>query len=262
MTLFDTFEASGILMALNKQSSEFKSYKSEFEQINESSRDKIVDFFTRAHWHYDVDETRIKDRKVTRLVSIPNPKIFVFENLLSEEECDHLLALSIDSLEISGTVDYETGEDVTSSVRTSQSTYFDHGHDAVITAIEERISQLLDYPAERAESIHIARYGVGQEYKAHHDYFDASEPGTAIHLEGWGQRFATVLMYLNDVEEGGSTAFPELGLDFMPKKGNAVVFFYSDAFGNVDDRCLHAGTPVIAGEKWIATKWLRLWNTY
>jgi len=49
------------------------------------------------------------------------------------------------------------------------------------------------------------RYQIGQEYKAHHDYFDEQ---TAKRLGSPGNRIATALMYLSDVEEGGETYFP------------------------------------------------------
>jgi len=72
-----------------------------------------------------------------------------------------------------------------------------------------------------------------------------------------GQRVATLVMYLNDVEAGGSTVFPSIGLDVLPRKGSAVYFAYTSDAGETDPRTLHGGSPVTAGEKWIATKWLR-----
>jgi putative prolyl 4-hydroxylase alpha subunit len=72
-----------------------------------------------------------------------------------------------------------------------------------------------------------------------------------------GQRIGTVVMYLNDVPEGGETAFPDIGFSAKPIKGSAVYFEYQNADGQLDYRCLHAGMPVIRGDKWIMTKWLR-----
>jgi prolyl 4-hydroxylase len=64
-------------------------------------------------------------------------------------------------------------------------------------------------------------------------------------------------MYLNDVEEGGDTCFPSLGLTVTPRKGSAVYFeyFYNDH--RLNELTLHAGSPVAAGEKWVATQWIR-----
>lgn len=68
---------------------------------------------------------------------------------------------------------------------------------------------------------------------------------------------ATVIMYLSDVEQGGTTSFPKLGLHFAPKKGCALFFANADESGTPDLQSWHAGEPVERGVKWIATKWLR-----
>jgi prolyl 4-hydroxylase len=75
------------------------------------------------------------------------------------------------------------------------------------------------------------------------------EPVTKI----GGQRIASVVMYLNTPEEGGGTAFPEVGVTVTARRGSAAYFAYEAG----DRKSLHAGLPVIRGEKWIATKWLR-----
>jgi prolyl 4-hydroxylase len=40
-----------------------------------------------------------------------------------------------------------------------------------------------------------------------------------------------------------------------PIKGNAVFFSYDRP--HAVTRTLHGGAPVVEGEKWVATKWLR-----
>ena len=74
-----------------------------------------------------------------------------------------------------------------------------------------------------------------------------------MHLHG--QRLATVILYLNEPEQGGDTAFVDRDLRVTPTKGNAVFFSYLSA--DASSKTLHAGLPVLAGEKWIANKWLR-----
>jgi prolyl 4-hydroxylase len=68
---------------------------------------------------------------------------------------------------------------------------------------------------------------------------------------------STLIAYLNDVEQGGETVFPKLGLAVIPQRGNAVYFEYCNSRGQVDHATLHGGNPVISGEKWLATKWMR-----
>ena len=74
-------------------------------------------------------------------------------------------------------------------------------------------------------------------------------------LANGGQRVATVVMYLNTPECGGATTFPDAHFEAAAIKGNAVFFSYDRA--HPASRSLHGGAPVVAGEKWIATKWLR-----
>ena len=62
-------------------------------------------------------------------------------------------------------------------------------------------------------------------------------------------------MYLSEPEKGGGTVFPDVHLEVAPKRGNAVFFSYERPHPST--KTLHGGAPVLAGEKWIATKWLR-----
>jgi hypothetical protein len=64
-------------------------------------------------------------------------------------------------------------------------------------------------------------------------------------------------VYLNDVQEGGETVFPDRDVTVRPKRGRAVMFRNLLADGSPDVHSLHAGMPVLAGEKWLATSWIR-----
>ena len=125
----------------------------------------------------------------------------------------------------------------------------------MVAAIEARIARLLGWPLENGEGLQVLRYGPGAEYKPHYDYFDPAEPGTASILARGGQRVATLIMYLQEPDQGGATVFPDLRLQVVPRRGSAVFFSYSQA--HPCSQSLHGGMPVLAGEKWIATKWLR-----
>jgi prolyl 4-hydroxylase len=197
------------------------------------------------------------DRAVEMLFVIESPRVVLFGNLLSDEECDLLVSLSRDKLQRSSVVNASTGAYDIHPHRTSSGTYFKRGENELLQTIERRISDLVDCPLEQGEPIQILCYEPGGEYRPHYDYFDPAHPGNREVLAQGGQRIATLIMYLNDVTRGGSTVFPEIGLDVLPRKGHAVYFAYCDDAGVLDVRTLHGGSPVQSGEKWIATKWFR-----
>lgn len=197
------------------------------------------------------------DREVSMLFALAAPRVILFGNLLAPEECDQLIELSRGKLARSSVVNADTGSYDVHPHRTSAGTHFARGENELIRRIEARIAELVEIPIERGEPLQILHYQPGGEYKPHYDYFDPAQPGNEIVLRQGGQRVATLVMYLNDVEAGGSTVFPEIGLDVLPRRGNAVYFAYTTEQGQLDARSLHGGNPVTEGEKWIATKWFR-----
>ncbi len=197
------------------------------------------------------------DHAVEMLFVIASPRVVLFGNLLSEDECELLIEQSRSKLQRSSVVNASTGAYDVHPHRTSAGTHFKRLENELISRIERRISELVDCPLERGEPIQVLHYQPGGEYKPHYDYFDPALPGNRDVLAQGGQRIATLIMYLNDVAVGGSTVFPEIGLDVLPRRGHAVYFAYCDDDGALDARTLHGGSPVTGGEKWIATKWFR-----
>ncbi len=197
------------------------------------------------------------DRKVHLLFAMNSPRVVLFGDLLDTAECDALVEASRGKLERSTVLNPATGERDVELARTSSGTFFRRGEHPLVTVIEQRIAELTGHPVAHGEPLQILHYLPGAEYKPHYDWFDPDQPGNQAVLAQGGQRVATVVMYLNDVEAGGSTVFPQVGLDVLPRKGNAVFFAYKNPGEAPDARSLHGGTPVAAGEKWIATKWIR-----
>ncbi len=195
------------------------------------------------------------DRRVSVLSSVSNPHIVVFGNVLSDEECDALIAAAKPRMNRSLTVATKTGGEELNSDRTSNGMFFRRDENDVVKTLEARLAALVNWPVENGEGLQILHYRPGTEYKPHYDYFDPNEPGTPTILKRGGQRVATIIMYLSEPEKGGGTTFPDVQLEVAPKRGNAVFFSYDRA--HPSSKSLHGGAPVIAGEKWIATKWLR-----
>ena len=161
--------------------------------------------------------------------------------------CDHLINVGAPQLAPAAVLDPE-GAHAHSVMRTSYNTYFKLSmYDSITAAIWARFSVLAGLPAEHAEPLVVQRYRVGQEYKQHRDYYSDKKHTS--------QRMVTVFAYLNDVEAGGNTAFPVLGVSVRPERGKAVKFVNCDPTGKPNPDTLHAGLPVIRGEKWLATLW-------
>jgi prolyl 4-hydroxylase len=198
----------------------------------------------------------VGDREVRVLLAMRDPRIVLFADFLSGEECDALISAARSQLRNSTVVDNETGRDsVLDNVRTSDGMFFQTGENELVRRIERRIAHLVNWPVERGEGMQVLHYRVGAEYRPHFDFFPPDARGTPAILQRGGQRLATVLMYLNEPACGGGTAFPEIGVTVAAHRGQALFFSYGDP--HPDTKTLHAGQPVLAGEKWLATKWLR-----
>jgi prolyl 4-hydroxylase len=195
------------------------------------------------------------DRQVCVLQAMYKPRVVVFGGLLSDQECAELIALAAPRMARSLTVETKSGGEEINADRTSNGMFFQRGESELIRRIEARIARLVNWPEENGEGLQVLHYRPGTEYKPHYDYFDPQEPGTPTILKRGGQRVGTLIMYLGEPEKGGGTSFPEVHLEVAPKRGNAVFFSYDRP--HPATHSLHGGTPVLAGEKWIATKWLR-----
>ncbi|CAK8561885.1 unnamed protein product [Lathyrus sativus] len=200
------------------------------------------------------------------------PRAFLHHNFLTKEECEHIIRISKPSMSKSSVVDNETGKSFDSSVRTSSGTFLRRGHDKIVRNIEKRIADFTHIPVEHGEPLQVLRYKVGQEYVPHYDYF-----ADKYNTRNGGNRMATMLMYLSDVEEGGETVFPNAkgdvssvpwwnelsdcgkeGLSVKPKMGDAILFWSMKPNTTLDPTSLHGACPVIKGDKWSSAKWMRV----
>ena len=195
------------------------------------------------------------DRRVRVLQTMQSPRLVVFGELLSIDECETLIADARRRLARSLTVETRTGGEMLNVDRTSDGMFFERGESELVQRIEARIARLLNWPLEYGEGLQVLRYASGAQYRPHYDYFDPAEPGTTSILQRGGQRVATLVMYLGEPAQGGATTFPDVGLEVAPQRGSAVFFSYDRP--DPSTRTLHGGAPVLAGEKWVATKWLR-----
>lgn len=189
------------------------------------------------------------------LARLAKPCVVALGHVLTDEECEQLIELARPRLHRSRVVDPDSGDESLHGARTSDGMSFSRGANALCERIERRLAKLLQWPLENGEGLQVLRYGIGNEYLPHYDYFDPEQPGSQLVLERGGQRVATLVMYLNTPLRGGATTFPEAGFEAAAQRGNAVFFSYDRPHPMTGS--LHGGAPVLEGEKWVATKWLR-----
>jgi prolyl 4-hydroxylase len=188
------------------------------------------------------------------LIRLDHPPVALLSAFLSPEDCAELMAEAEPRMKVSEVV-VEQGKTVPHDERRSTSCYFPAGSTPLLQRLEARVSALIGWPVDRFEPIQVLRYAVGGEYKPHYDYFAPGALGSENIRNAGGQRVGTLIMYLNTPEGGGATVFPDLGLHIPARAGQALFFSYVPA--TPASRSLHGGEPVTAGEKWIATFWLR-----
>jgi prolyl 4-hydroxylase len=180
-------------------------------------------------------------------------ELYIYDNFLSQKECDKLNALIAHHLRPS-TVSFDNGDRY---FRTSQSSHLSHLKSPVAIGIDEKICKTLGIRAEYSEGIQAQRYDVGQQFKPHWDYF---EPDTKEYMRfagTRGNRTWTFMVYLNEGMEGGGTRFTELNHTFQPKTGRALLWNNLKRDNTPNPATMHSGEPVIAGHKIIITKWFR-----
>ena len=179
-----------------------------------------------------------------------NPIIFTIDNFLSDNEYNQIIKLSKNNKFQRGYVLNTDSENTISQMRTNSLIWINHDTNKFTKKIVKRISSLIKLPIENAEDIQLIRYQKNEEYKHHLDAF-----GSDTKLSE-NQRLYTALVYLTEVEKGGETDFRELNIKIKPKKGKIIVFqncLNDNKTPHPDS--IHAGLPVLEGEKYAFNLW-------
>lgn len=177
-----------------------------------------------------------------------SPRVVHFPAFLTPDECGHIASVGNDLLEPAMVIDSRTGRTVPHPIRTSDGGAIGPAReDLVVRAINLRIAAATATQVAQGEPLTVLRYRPGQQYRPHLDTIQGAS----------NQRIRTVLLYLNQGFGGGETSFPLLPLTVRPRGGDAIMFDTVLPDGSPDPRARHAGEPVTAGAKWIATRWIR-----
>jgi prolyl 4-hydroxylase len=176
------------------------------------------------------------------------PYIKLVRGAFTKEECGYLRASAKPRLQPSFVIDPKSGRRLPHPVRTSTGTSFSPiEEDWIVRKINERIARISGTDVQCGEPLHILRYEPGQQYRPHVDALPGED----------NQRDWTVLIYLNGGYTGGETRFDQINLTVHGGEGDALVFRNADEDGRADPATRHAGLPVVAGTKWLATRWIR-----
>jgi prolyl 4-hydroxylase len=189
-----------------------------------------------------------------RSVKLPSDHAAAWKlpNYLDAVTCKRLVTM-IDAKRRPSTLLSDSGN---SSFRTSESCDMNR-HSPEIQPIDEGLAHLLGMDPAWGETMQGQRYAAGQYFRAHHDYFHEGESYWPAMKAAGGQRVWTAMIFLNDVEEGGATWFPQAGVRVKPKRGTLLAWNNMKPDGSPNTATLHEGTAVSEGVKYIITKWFR-----
>ena len=175
-----------------------------------------------------------------------DPPIYEIDNFFTNEEC---LSYITRSQELGFEINSQTFSVNAASKRTSTTWFLKYSD---VPELTSRAMQLLNLHIQHFEEPQVVRYEFGQQFTWHYDAIPR------IQLDSSGNRLVTLLVYLNNVTNGGSTCFKDLNIQVKPTQGKALVFFPCYRDGTNDERTMHAG-QVAMDTKWIAQMYVSLY---
>ncbi|NXC31610.1 P4HA3 hydroxylase, partial [Campylorhamphus procurvoides] len=182
------------------------------------------------------------------------PYVALYHDFISDTEAETIKGLAGPWLQRSVVASGEKQQKA--EYRISKSAWLKDTADPVVRALDRRIAAVtgLDLRPPYAEYLQVVNYGLGGHYEPHFDH--ATSRKSPLYRMKSGNRIATVMIYLSAVEAGGSTVFIYANFS-VPVVKNAALFWWNlRRNGDGDGDTLHAGCPVLAGDKWVANKWI------
>jgi len=186
----------------------------------------------------------------------PYAELYILEDFLNLEECEALVALIKSNLRPSTITNSDEPD---KEFRTNSTCDLGLLDNPLVDKIDRRICRTMCIESSDCEVLQGQYYRVGEQFKAHTDYFEGDDLVTYGGKSG--QRTYTFIVYLNAVKAGGETEFPDLHEVFSPRAGMALIWNNLKEDGSPNPHTLHLGRPVQAGYKAIITRWFRARET-
>ncbi|XP_070685651.1 prolyl 4-hydroxylase subunit alpha-3 [Pempheris klunzingeri] len=191
---------------------------------------------------------------VRREVLSLRPYVVLYHDFITDTEADDIKRFAQPGLRRSVVASGE--KQATAEYRISKSAWLKDSGQSVVGKLDRKISMLtgLNVKHPYGEYLQVVNYGIGGHYEPHFDH--ATSPSSPVYKLKTGNRVATFMIYLSSVEAGGSTAFIYANFS-VPVVEKAAIFWWNlhrNGQGDVDT--LHAGCPVLVGDKWVANKWI------
>ncbi|XP_075448870.1 prolyl 4-hydroxylase subunit alpha-3 isoform X3 [Ascaphus truei] len=182
------------------------------------------------------------------------PYVVLYHDFVSDLEAEKIKEIAAPWLQRSVVASGEEQSKV--EYRISKSAWIKDTAHPVIRKMDFQIAALtgLNAQAPYAEYLQVVNYGIGGHYEPHFDH--ATSRKSPLYRTNTGNRLATIMIYLSSVDVGGSTAFVYANFS-VPVVKNAALFWWNlHRNGEGDEDTLHAGCPVLIGNKWVANKWI------
>nr|WP_314465453.1 2OG-Fe(II) oxygenase [uncultured Novosphingobium sp.] len=183
---------------------------------------------------------------------VEGAEIYRAAEFLSEAHCRHVIGL-IDGVACPSRL---VDEDDWDGYRTSFSGDI-NPRDRIVRSLDARLCKLTGIDPGHGESTQGQRYHRGEFYHDHWDWFDTDAPYWGHESRNGGQRSWTAMVYLNAVDEGGTTDFVHLDLKVAPAAGSLLIWNNALPDGTPNPLTMHAARPVVSGVKYVVTKWFR-----
>ncbi|XP_046656304.1 prolyl 4-hydroxylase subunit alpha-1-like isoform X1 [Daphnia pulicaria] len=181
------------------------------------------------------------------------PRLVIYHNVVTDKEIETAKKLAQSRLRRSTVQNSLTGASEPTKYRIAKAAFLQNSEHDHIVKMTRRIGDVTGLDMATAEELQVCNYGIGGHYEPHYDH---ARKGEVQKDFGWGNRIATWMFYMSDVEAGGATVFPQINLSLWPQKGSAAFWFNLHPNGEGDDLTQHAACPVLTGSKWVSNKWI------